>query len=144
MNNLTLIPLNNVTLIAFGFGWMVVAALLGLYLGVKHERHLGDLVTAAGRGSLVLYHQTFEAYKWRSSIHAHGMLFSLSAVVVGAVLPQAGLSAPAMERLVAVLMIVTVVWTLAALRRIRPLMGLADIAFIGAMATVSWGVAGTI
>ena len=136
--------MNSVTLIAFGFGWMVVAALIGLYLGVKHDRHIGDLATAAGRGDLALYHQTFEAYKWRSSIHAHGMLFSLSAIVVGAVLPQAGLSAPTMERLVAVLMIVTVIWTLAALGRIRPLMGLADIAFIGTMATVGWSMAGTL
>jgi hypothetical protein len=136
--------MNNVTLIAFGFCWMVVAALLGLYLGAKHVSHLGDLGKAAARGDLASYHQTFEAYKWRSSIHAHSMLFSLSAVAVGAVLPLAGLSVTAMERLVVVLILVTVIWTLAALRRIRPVMGVADITFLGAMATLGWSMAGTL
>jgi len=130
--------MNNVTLIAFGFGWMVVAALLGLYLGARHEGHLGDLEKAAARGDLAGYHRTFEAYKWRSSIHAHGMLFSLSSVAVGAVLPQSGMGTAAMQYLVAGLIFATVVWTLAALRRIRPAMGLADLLFLGAMATVAW------
>lgn len=130
--------MNNVTLIAFGFGWMVVAALLGLYLGARHEGHLGALEKSAVRGDLASYHRTFEAYKWRSSIHAHGMLFALSSVAVGAVLPQTGLGKVAMEYLVAGLIFATVVWMLAALRRIRPLMGMADLLFAGALATVAW------
>lgn len=130
--------MNNLTLIAFGFGWMVVAALLGLYLGAKHEGHLGDLGQAAARGDLASYHRIFEAYKWRSSVHAHGMLFSLSSIAVGAVLPQTGMGRAAMEYLVAGLIFATVVWTLAALRRIRPAMGVADLLFLGSLATVAW------
>jgi len=133
--------MNNVSLIAFGFGWMVVAALLGLYLGAKHEGHLVDLENAAGSGSLARYHRTFEAYKWRSSIHAHGMLFSLSSVAIGVVLPQTGLDQTAARWLILGLVVATVVWTLAALRRIRPIMGVADIVFAGSLATVAWNMA---
>jgi hypothetical protein len=124
-------------LIAFGFGWMVIAALLGLYLGARHESHTDELQAAAASGNLLRYHQVFDAYKWRSSVHAHGMLFSLSSVVVGLVLLQSGHGIPMPGVLAGALTIVMVVWTLAALRRIRPLMGLADILFICAIATVA-------
>lgn len=133
--------MNNLILIAFGFGWMVVAALLGLYLGAKHEGHLKDLESAAASGCLAQYHRTFETYKWRASIHAHGMLFSLSSIAIGIVLPQTGFDPAAARWLIAALMVATVVWTLAALRRIRPVMGVADIAFAGSLATVAWNMA---
>lgn len=133
--------MNNLSLIAFGFGWMVVAAVLGLYLGARQEGHLGHLDKAAARGDLAAYHRTFEAYKWRSTVHAHGMLFALSSVAVGAVLPQAGLGKAQMEYLVAGLMMATVVWMVAALRRIRPVMGVADLVFAGSLATVAWCIA---
>ena len=124
-------------LIAFGFGWLVVAALLGLYLGAQHENHTDELLAAAVSSDLVRYHQVFDAYKWRSSVHAHGMLFSLSSVAVGLVLLQSGNGIPMPGALAGALTIVMVVWTLAALRRIRLLMGLADMLFICAIATVA-------
>lgn len=127
-------------LVSFGFAWMVVGALIGLYLGAKHENHNDSLASAAACGNFVDYHRIFEAYKWRSSVHAHSMLFSLSAVGVGLVLSNpVGSMVP--ELVVAVLMFATVTWTLAAARRFRPLMGLADLLFLGAMATVAFGVA---
>lgn len=133
--------MNNMTLIAFGFGWMVVAALLGLYLGARHPSHLVDLNNAAARGDLGSYHRIFETYKWRSSIHAHGMLFALSCIAIGIVLPQAGLE-PSMARgLIACLIIATVAWTPAALRHIRPIMGVADMVFAGSLVTVAWSLA---
>ena len=131
-------------LIAFGFGWMVVAALLGLYLGAKHQSHIDHLGNAASAGDLVRYHQEFESYKWRSSVHAHGMLFALSSVGVGLVLSRKGFESVPAEALAAMLMVATVVWTLAALPRIRPLMGLADLLFAGALAWVAVGVSGNL
>jgi hypothetical protein len=124
-------------LIAFGFAWMVIAALIGLFLGAKHENHIETLGSAAACGNFVEYHRIFEAYKWRSSVHAHGMLFSLTSVAVGLVLLQSGHGVPMPGALAGALTIATVVWTLAALRRIRPLMGLADLLFICAIATVA-------
>ena len=133
-------------LISFGFGWMVVAALIGLYLGAKHEGHIEQLRSAAASGSLPEYHRIFEAYKWRSSVHAHGMLFSLSSIGVGSVLSHDGLSKAfhSVELLIGTLIVATVVWTLAAVWRVRPLMGLADLLFIGVMVGVAVSVAGTL
>jgi hypothetical protein len=127
-------------LVVFGFGWMVVGALIGLVLGAKHERHIDALGSAAACGNFVEYHRMFEAYKWRSSVHAHSMLFSLSAVGVGLVLGSpVGSGVP--DPVAAVLVVATVTWTLAATRRFRPLMGLADLLYLGAIATVAFGVA---
>ncbi len=138
--------MNGDVLIAFGFGWMVVAALIGLHLGAKHECHIKQLGSAAASGNLSEYHRVFEVYKWRSTVHAHGMLFSLSSVGVGLVLSlyDVGGPIPYAEALVATLMFATVVWTLAAVRRVRPLMGLADLLFIGVMVIVAVSVAGTL
>ena len=133
--------MNNMTLIAFGFGWMVVAAFLGLFLGARHPSHLGDLKNAASRGDLGSYHRIFESYKWRSSIHAHGMLFALSSIAIGIVLPQSGLAPTEARWLIAGLVIATVAWTPAALCRFRPVMGAADIVFAGSLAIVAFNLA---
>lgn len=114
---------------------MVVAALIGLYLGAKHDSHSEQLSNAAASGNLDSYHRLFEVYKWRSSVHAHGMLFSLSSIGVGLVLSrQRAVDAfPFSEVLIGALIFSTVVWTGAALRRIRPLMALSDLIFVAAM-----------
>jgi len=135
--------MSGTVLIAFGFGWMVVAALLGLYLGAGHENHLKQLTAAAERGDLAKYHQVLDAFKWRSSVHGHGMLFSLAAVAVGIALSRISLGRVPAEAVVGTLMVVPVVWTLAALRRMRPLMGLADLLFIAAISLVAFGIART-
>jgi hypothetical protein len=128
-------------LIAFGFGWMVVAALLGLYLGATHDAHSQSLEASAAQGDLAAFHRTLEAYKWRGSVHAHGMLFSLSSIVVGVILPRTGFSKAAVEAMVGALIVATVVWTLSALKRIQLLMGLGDLLFVGTIATAAWGIA---
>jgi len=124
-------------LIAFGFGWMVVGAFLGLYLGAKHPGHLDQLEAAAAEGNLAAYHRVFEAYKWRSSVHAHSMLFSLSSVAVGFLLSRNEFASVSAEALAGTLMFATIVWSLSALGRIRALMGLADLLFVGSMAWVA-------
>lgn len=128
-------------LIAFGLGWMVISALLGLYLGAKHDAHNESLDAYAEKGDLASFHRTLEAYKWRGSVHAHGMLFSLSSIVVGVILPMTGFGKVAAEALVGALIVATVVWTLSAFKRVQLLMGLGDLLFLGAIATAAWGIA---
>ena len=128
-------------LIAFGFSWMVVAALLGLYLGARHETHLENLAGLAERGDLAGFYKTFEAFQWRTSVHAHGMLFSLSAIAVGLALPLTGYGQTTSAVLVGALIVATVVWTLSAFMRIRLLMGLGDLGFVCIVAIVAWGAA---
>jgi hypothetical protein len=128
-------------LIAFGLAWMVVAALIGLFLGAKHQAHVEEMRTTAAQSDLVGFYRTFEAYKWNSSVHAHGMLFSLSVIAIGSILPYTGFTKTASEILVGTLITATIVWTFAGLRRIRPLMGLADLLFIFSIAATAWAVA---
>ncbi len=135
--------MDGTVLVAFGFGWMVVAALLGLYLGAGHESHRQQLAAAAERGDLATYHQILDAFKWRSSVHGHGMLFSLAAVAVGLALARTSLGTVPAGAVIGTLMAVPVVWTFAALRRVRVLMGLADLLFIAVIVLVAIGVAAT-
>ena len=133
--------MNNVTLIAFGFGWMVVAAILGLFLGAKHEVHLGGLAKAAFDNNLLRYHEELERFKWRSSVHAHGMLFALSSVAIGVMLPRTGLEPLETRIIIAAVMALTIAWTLAALWRFRPVMAIADIAFTIVLVVISGSLA---
>ena len=128
-------------LISFGFSWMVVAALLGLYLGARHETHLQTLGGLAARGDLTEFYKIFEAFKWRSSVHAHGMLFSLSAIAIGLALPLTGFGQTTSVAVAGASIVGTVVWTLAGFMRIRLLMGLADVSFLCTIAVVAWGAA---
>lgn len=127
-------------LIGFGFLWMAVAALIGLYLGAKHDLHLAALNTSAVLGDLLDYHARFDEYKWRTTMHAHGMLFSLSAIVAGIAMPTTAWGESGRTILVALFMGATVLWTLAAAKRIRALMGVGDLAFLAAIAAMAWGV----
>lgn len=128
-------------LIAFGLAWMVVSAFLGLYLGAKHDAHNDKLDVCAQTGDLVLFHRTLEAYKWRGTVHAHGMLFSLSSIVVGVILPLTGLGQRSSEILIASLVFATIIWTLSAMKRFQLLMGFGDLLFVGSIAVAAWGVA---
>jgi hypothetical protein len=128
-------------LVAFGLSWMVVAAFIGLYLGAKQESHLKALETASLLGDLAEFHRTFAAYKWGSSVHAHSMLFSLSAIVIGIELPQTGYGARTIKLLVAVFITAIIVWTLSGLKQMRWVMGLCDLVFVAVIIMTAWGVA---
>src|SRR3974377_304603 len=116
---------------------MVVGAFLGFFLGAENPGLLDQLGAAAAEGNLAVYHRAFEAYKWRSSVHAHTMLFSLSSIAVGSLLSRNEFASVSAEALAGTLMFATVVWSVSALRRIRALMGLADLLFVASMAWVA-------
>jgi len=116
-------------LLAFGFTWMIVAALIGIVLGAKHDNHLEKLRQYAKEGNLVAYHQDTEAYKAVATAHAHTFLFSVILVLVALILGKLPFPPVVNETIPYVLMCSTVLWTIAALRVIRPLMILADIVF---------------
>lgn len=127
-------------LIAFGFVWMVVAALFGLILGSKHDDHVQSLIRAAGQMDLSKFYDDLESYKWRATVHAHGMLFSLTSVVIGLCLPHIGFGHGISTGLAGATITATVLWSLSSLRRVRMLMAVSDLLFIGAISTTAWGV----
>ncbi|MBN8476318.1 hypothetical protein [Sulfuritalea sp.] len=123
----------------FGFTWMLVSALIGLYLGVKHLGVAERLEALANTGQLAEYHHLHTAFRWTVTVHAHGFLFSVVCVLVSVVLPRLALAPMVVNAVGIGLMVSTVIWTSAALARFRPMMGLADVGFLVAIATTAIG-----
>lgn len=128
-------------LILFGFSWMVIGTLIGLYLGARHEPHLGQLEEIAKTGSLLDYHRTLDAYKWKVTVHAHSVLFALVAVAIGLVMPKMSYSETVASALAGALMVAPVVWTIGGWRFSKPIMAIGDVLLIVAIAATALGVA---
>jgi hypothetical protein len=130
-------------LLAFGFTWMIVAALIGIVLGAKHDNHLEKLRQYAKDGNLVAYNQDTEKYKAGATVHAHSFLFSVILVLVAMVVGKLPFPPIVKENIPYVLMCSTVLWTIAALRVIRPLMILTDMMFFLTVIGIAFGLVAT-
>lgn len=128
-------------LILFGFAWILASALLGLMLAGRHEPHVASLDDLARNGDLFGYHRALDAYKWRVTVHAHGMLFALVTIAIGFALPKMAYAAPVTDGLAGALMLATVVWTVAGFKSIKLAMAAADLVFVGAIVTTIVGLA---
>ena len=126
-------------LLAFGFTWMIVAALVGIVLGAKHDHHLEKLRQYAKEGNLAAYHQDTETYKAGATVHAHSFLFSVVLVLVAMVVGKLPFPPIVTENIPYVLMCSTTLWTVSALRVIRPLMIVADAVFFLVVIAVAYG-----
>jgi hypothetical protein len=126
-------------LLAFGFSWMIVAAVIGIILGAKHDGHLERLGQLAKQGNLVGYNEETQKYKAGATTHGHSFLFAVVMILVAVVV--AGLPYPAAvkEIIPYVLMGSTALWTIAALKVIRPLMILADAIFLLTIIVIAIG-----
>jgi|SRR5208282_2328870 len=126
-------------LLAFGFTWMIVAALIGIVLGAKHDNHLEKLREYAKEGNLVAYNRDTEAYKAGATVHAHSFLFSVILILVAIVLEKLPFPPVVIASIPYALMCTTVLWTISALRVIRPLMILADMVFFLIVIGIAFG-----
>jgi hypothetical protein len=70
-------------LLAFGFVWMVVATLIGMVLGAKHDTHLETLRQYARDGKLAAYNEATEKYQAGATAHGHSFLFAVILVFGG-------------------------------------------------------------
>jgi hypothetical protein len=118
---------------------MIVAALIGLFFGSRHDRHLENLRRHAEEGNLIAYNRDTEKYKAGATAHAHSFLFSVIVVLVAMIVNRLPLPQIVVHTIPYLLVGSTVVWTFAALRVIRPLMGLADIVFLLTMIGIAYG-----
>lgn len=128
-------------LVVFGFSWMVIGAFIGLYLAGKHEPHLGQLEEIAKSGSLIDYHRTLDAYKWKVTVHAHSFLFALVGIAVGLVMPRMSYSPTVTAVLAVTLMVSPVVWTVGGWRLSKPIMAIGDLLLLLALVTTVVGLA---
>lgn len=129
----------NEALVIFGFGWMVAAAFVGLYLGAIHDRHLESLEEIARSGTLLSYHQRLDAYKWKATVHAHAFLFAVVDVLVGLVIHKTNFTEATISVLGYGLMLAPVLWTIGGLRRSKPLMGAGDLLLLAGIVMTAVG-----
>jgi len=122
---------------------MIVAALIGAVIGVKHERHIEQLGLLAKRGSLAEFHSELEKFKAVSTAHAHSFLFCVVLILVAFVLRQLPYPEPITKIIPGVLVASTVMWTAAALKQVRPIMAAADVLFFAALLAVAAGLVRT-
>lgn len=122
-------------LIVFGFSWILISAFIGLVLGARHEPHVASLDVLARNGDLYGYHRALDAYKWRVTVHAHGMLFPLVAIAIGFAIPRMSVSALVTDSLSIAMIAATVVWTIGGFKSNKIAMGIGDFMFVGGIVT---------
>jgi len=118
---------------------MIVAALIGLVFGAKHDGHIARLAAQAGQGDLQAHNQETQSFKAGSTAHGHAFLFAVLIVMIASVIERLPYSGTLKWTIAGVLMGATVLWTLAALKPIRALMGLADVAMLIVITTIAVG-----
>jgi hypothetical protein len=128
-------------LVLFGFSWMVAAAIIGFLLAKRHDATLVELERIAATGNLAEYHRVSDGYKWNKTVHAHAFLFSVVTVAVGLAMAKMNYSQTVIIGLATALMVAAPMWTLAALRRFKPLMAIADVLLLVSVATAAVGLA---
>jgi Flp pilus assembly protein TadB len=126
-------------LLAFGFVWMVVATLIGMVLGAKHDTHLETLRQYARDGKLAAYNEATEKYQAGATAHGHSFLFAVILVLVAMIVTKLPFAPVITHSIPYVLMCSTTLWTVSALRVIRPLMMVADLVFFLTVITVAFG-----
>lgn len=126
-------------LLAFGFSWMIVAAVIGIVLGAKHDGHLDRLGQHAKQGNLVAYNEETQRYKAGATAHGHSFLFAVILVLVAIVVERLPYGTAVKQTIPYLLMGSTAIWTIAALKVIRPLMILADAIFFLVVITIAVG-----
>jgi hypothetical protein len=126
-------------LLAFGFSWMIVAALIGIVLGARHDGHLERLGHAARQGDLAAYNEATQNYKAGATTHGHSFLFAVVMVLVAMVVERLPYATAVKATIPYVLMCSTIIWTIAALKVIRLLMILADAVFLLVMIAIAAG-----
>ncbi len=128
-------------LIVFGFSWMIVGALIGLYLVARHEPQLARLEEIARTGSLLEYHRVLDAYKWKVTVHAHSLLFPVLSIFLGLLWPRVNLPPAIASGVAWALMAATVIWTVGGLRLNKPLMGTGDFLLLASLIATAIGLA---
>lgn len=126
-------------LLPFSYVWMFVAALLGLRLGIASLRFNAKIGEIAQSGDLASYHAASRAFNWSKTVHAHTFLFSTVAAVTFFALDRSVYGTTAKDVITAGIMAASVLWTLGAIKEIRPLMGIADFAFLFSVGAAAYG-----
>jgi len=126
-------------LLVFSYFWMIVAAILGLRLGISSLGFGARIDEVVGRNDLATYHALTRGFNWSKTVHAHTFLFSVVSATTYFALGQSAYGNLAKDIIAAGLMAGSVGWTLGASRQIRPVMGLSDFVFLFSVIGTGYG-----
>lgn len=114
----------------FGLCYLFLWSLIGFYLGVKHESHVQKLESSAKKGNLQDYFGEWSVWKLHAGGHAHALLLALICILVALIMPQMVL-ADTIETILVVLLIVgTVLASVAHWFYFKPVLGLGSALFL--------------
>lgn len=126
-------------LLPFSYLWMLVAALLGLRLGIRSLGFNAEIDRISERGDLAAYHSATTAFNRNKTIHAHTFLFAVVGAVSFFALGHSTFGDTMKGIVAAGIMLSSCIWTVAAIGNVRPAMGLADFILLFAIATGGYG-----
>lgn len=119
----------NTVLSVFGLCSLFAWSLVGGYLGHKHESHLKELESSAKKGSLADYFSTWSVWKTHAGSHGHALLQALICIIVALIIPQMGFGDLAINILGVLLIVGSVVASIAHWFYFIPLMALGSALF---------------
>jgi len=114
----------------FGLCYLFVWSVIGFYLGVKHESHVQKLESSAKKGNLQDYFGEWSVWKLHAGGHAHALLLALICIIVALIMPQMVLTETIKTVLVVLLIVGTVLASVAHWFYFKPVLGLGSALFL--------------
>jgi len=114
----------------FGLCYLFLWSVIGLYLGVKHESHVKKLESSAKKGSLQDYFGEWSVWKMHAGSHAHALLLALICIIVALIMPQMVLADTIKTILVVLLIVGTILASVAHWFYFKPVLGLGAALFL--------------
>ena len=114
----------------FGLCYLFLWSLIGFYLGIKHESHVQKLKSSAKKGNLQDYFGEWSVWKLHAGGHAHALLLALICILVALIMPQMVLADTIKTILVVLLIVGTVLASVAHWFYFKPVLGLGSALFL--------------
>ncbi len=114
----------------FGLCYLFVWSVVGLFLGIKHDAHVRALESSAKKGSLQDFFGEWSKWKLHAGSHAHAPLLALICIIIGLIMPQMILADTIKTVLVVLLIVGTILSSIAHWFYFKPVLGLGAVLFL--------------
>lgn len=116
-------------LIMFGLFWMAINSVAAIKFGLQHESHVEALKSLMKDKCYEEFEEIRSRWQWKKAVHAHGMLLSMIAIVIGILIPMmTNSSAVFISIMGGLLIFAPVMWSVFGNWFFKPLLGLGDLA----------------
>jgi len=117
-------------LTVFGLCSLFAWSLVGMFLGHAHESHLKELESSAKKGNLADYFSRWSTWKTHAGSHGHALLQALICIIVALIIPQMGFGDMAINILGVLLIVGSIVASIAHWFYFIPLIALGNVLFL--------------